>query len=587
MKTIYAREYGIRSDMGEDSTALFAAMLKEGTSDTSFILDCGRYDFYSDRAAKREYYLSNTDVIPLRNISVLLKDMKNVVLDGMGSEFVFHGQTIPITVDKCDNVAVKNIIIDWEIPLSAEGTVIFADKTHADISVNEKLFPYTVENGQLYFLGENWKEPVWDWGCTEFDAVTKKVAFRSGDTFPKTTQELLPSGAIRFSGDFSSPSSAGNTVVLRHNSRSHSGVFMTQSKDIILEKLTVHCTGGLGMLAQFCENLSFKGITMIANLARGRKFVCGHDDGLHLCSNSGSILVEDCYFKGLMDDPLNIHGIATRILKKENARLLICEFAHNQAYGFDVWAEAGHDISFIRLCDMESIGVGSAKSFKLIDPKTFEIEFTDDVPSELELGDSLENLTRTAALTCRNNYFGSCRARGILITTPKAVLVENNVFDSAGAAILMAGDACGWYESGNCRDVTIRGNYFGESCQTSMYGGGDAVISLHPSVKQPSIKKPFHRNIRITDNTFQTADYPVLYAYCTKDISFVCNNIIRSYVTEPWNALHTMLTFDCCSGVTVGDNHIIGAVLGQNIGIARMEDDGVTQIGAAMPIVKL
>jgi hypothetical protein len=45
------------------------------------------------------------------------------------------------------------------------------------------------------------------------------------------------------------------------------------------------------------------------------------------------------------------------------------------------------------------------------------------------------------------------------------VLIENNRFPSSGSAILIAGDANAWYESGAVRDVTIRGHVFGESCR--------------------------------------------------------------------------------------------------------------------------
>lgn len=35
----------------------------------------------------------------------------------------------------------------------------------------------------------------------------------------------------------------------------------------------------------------------------------------------------------------------------------------------------------------------------------------------------------------------SCRARGILVSTPGKVLIERNYFESSGSAILIAGDA--------------------------------------------------------------------------------------------------------------------------------------------------
>ncbi|MEG0396841.1 MAG: hypothetical protein RR612_08950, partial [Oscillospiraceae bacterium] len=178
-----------------------------------------------------------------------------------------------------------------------------------------------------------------------------------------------------------------------------------------------------------------------------------------------------------------------------------------------------------------------------------------------------------------NNYFGNCRARGILITTPKPVLVENNVFESSGAAILIAGDATTWYESGSCLDVVIRNNYFGESCLTSLYGGGDAIISIHPEVDLPNKGLPFHKNISIVENTFQTSDAPILYAFCSQSINFSKNNIVRNYSYTPWNNETAMLTFAYCCDVLVGENKLIGDVLNPIVSISNMNLQDILQLG--------
>jgi len=39
--------------------------------------------------------------------------------DGGGSSFIFHGAMQPFTVDHCDNILIRNVIINWDIPLTA------------------------------------------------------------------------------------------------------------------------------------------------------------------------------------------------------------------------------------------------------------------------------------------------------------------------------------------------------------------------------------------------------------------------------------------------------------------------------------
>jgi len=108
--------------------------------------------------------------------------------------------------------------------------------------------------------------------------------------------------------------------------------------------------------------------------------------------------------------------------------------------------------------------------------------------------------------------FPKGRARGVLVSTPGRVLIERNRFASSGSAVLIAGDANYWYESGAGRDVTIRGNVFAPACLGSPYQFGEGIVSVYPEIPAPDTAFPFHRNIRIEDNEFHPSDYPVLYA---------------------------------------------------------------------------
>lgn len=576
MQVIKATEHGILPNTKKDVTQAFAAMLASSNSETEFVLEPGRYDFYAENAELRDYYLSNSDIINPRRLSLQLCGMNHVVFNGNGAELVFHGQTMPFTVDNSSNIIIKNLTIDWEIPLTAEGTITAATSSYIDVNIDRQYFPYEVENNTLFFIGEDWKEPVWQWGNTEFDVHTHKVAYRMGDTFPQTTQEQLPNGLVRFYGDFKRIPNIGNILVLRHNKRIHAGIFMQNSTDIAIENVTVHSTGGLGMLAQFCTNLRFRRIKMIPNTKRGRQFTSGHDDGIHLTANKGKITVEECYFSGLMDDPLNLHGVATRIKHVASKYTLHSEFAHEQSQGFEHWAQPGQKVALLHAQDLSRAGVLNVKRFTLLNSAEFEIEFDEPIPECIAAGDSMENLTCTAELVCQNNYFGSCRARGILIATPKPVLIQNNVFESAGAAILIAGDANYWYESGNCQDVTIRHNHFADCCLTSSYLGGEAIISIHPEVEHPVKEKPFHRNIVIENNVVQTSDAPVLYALSTQNLRFTSNRIIRSNTYLPWNRQKEMLRFEFCSQVAVQNNLLIGEVLGANISTRGMVPQDIT-----------
>ena len=92
------------------------------------------------------------------------------------------------------------------------------------------------------------------------------------------------------------------------------------------------------------------------------------------------------------------------------------------------------------------------------------------------------------------------------------------------SAILIEGDAEGWYESGAVTDVTIRNNRFIDCA----YSGGPAktTIALNPSSRTIDKKKPVHSNISITDNYFDTDGRPILFAKSTSNIRFIGNEIV-------------------------------------------------------------
>ncbi|CAN5661547.1 hypothetical protein BH10BAC2_BH10BAC2_01850 [soil metagenome] len=188
----------------------------------------------------------------------------------------------------------------------------------------------------------------------------------------------------------------------------------------------------------------------------------------------------------------------------------------------------------------------------------------------MQVKDALENLTYTPAVTIRNSLFSVNRARGILISTPRKVLIEDNTFASSGAAILIAGDANQWFESGAVKDVIIRHNNFTDACLTSMYQFCEAIISIEPEIPKPDAGKTFHRNIVITENNFHPYDYPVLYAKSVDGLTFSNNTIERSTRFTPFHSNRYMFTFLYCKKVNIVGNKLNGNVLGKNILLLHM-----------------
>jgi hypothetical protein len=540
----------------------------KGKPNTVLFFPRGRYDFWPHHCIEKVYYESNTSVNNPRRCAILLEGLTGVTIDCGGSDFVFHDRMQPFTIDKATDISVKNVSIDWDIPLSAEAEVIEVNTDYMDIRIDPIESPYVIENGKLVFVGEGWKSQ-W-WGTMEFDRQTRAVAYKTGDWGclgggwnAYTAIELSP-GLIRLNHAFKRLPEKGNYLVLRHSERDHSGFFITESRNIQLQDINMYHNAGLGILSQYAENLTFRRVNSVPNPDKNR-ILAGHDDGLHFSNCAGQIIIDQCRFHALMDDPVNVHGTCVRIMEKPDSNTLICRFMHEQSIGM-VWARPGEKVGFIENNSMMTVAEGTVDQFDAINPELFRLRFKDRFPAAVEPGYALENLYWTPDVLITGCRFESCRARGVLVSTPGKVVIENNVFESSGSAILIAGDANNWYESGGVTDVLIRNNHFTDLCLTSMYQFCEAVISIFPEIPKLDPKKSgFHRNIRIENNQFDLYDYPVLYAKSVDNLTFSGNTLVRSHRYQPWHPRKCSISLESCKGVTVGNNVIDPEILGRNI----------------------
>jgi hypothetical protein len=569
--TIRLSDFGLAPDTRSNAVLIVLKALAEckTKSNPVLVFSKGRYDFWPQYTIEKSYFESNTDVIPLRRCAILIEEMRDLTIDCSGSEFIFHDRIQPFTVDKSQNIVIKNVSIDWDIPLTAQAEIMEVTDNYIDILINVLESPYIIENDKLVFTGEGWKSK-WN-GVMEFERDTKLISPQTGDQgclgrdYQNYKARELKYGLVRLNYQFNRLPAKGNWLVLRHSARDHAGTFIVDSKDVTVMNMNMYHNAGLGILSQYSENLTFTNVNCVPDKFRNR-ILSGHDDGFHYSNCRGLLTIDSCRFLALMDDPVNVHGTSVRIMEIKNDKTLICKFMHGQSIGF-TWAQKGDRIGIIENESMSTIGTSIVETFKAITPELFEIIFSEPLFPVIKEGDALENLTWSPDVTIKNSFFGSNRARGILVSTPGRVIIENNVFESSGSAILIAGDANGWYESGAVTDVLIRNNRFNDPCLTSMYQFCEGIISIYPEIPVPDFNKPFHRNIRIINNEFHPFDYSILYARSVDGLSFLGNKIIRSSRFKPFHNRKSTFTFEYCRHIEISDNLFEGDILGKNISL--------------------
>ncbi|MDO5105577.1 alpha-1,3-galactosidase B, partial [Capnocytophaga sp.] len=532
-------------------------------TEKSIVLKKGIYHFYPDGSFEKELYISNHDQDNPKKVGFYLENLKNVVIDGNGSELIFHGTMIPFVLKNCQNVILKNFSIDFHTPHLRQLEIIEVDK-EKDISVVE-IYPkdhYKIENDKLYIQVDDYKYvPQWVMAFREDKRLTYQRADVDFET--KKVRELRPN-VLEIEGWSQHKHTAkGERFVLRNYHRPTPSIVVDYCKDTYIENVKIHYAYGMGLLAQLSENITLNKFAVCLNPNDARYFTT-QADATHFSACKGLILSENGLYEAMGDDAINVHGTYLKIIERINENTIRAQYMHPQAWGF-LWGEVGDEVQFLSAKTMELTDgkIYKIKAIRSVDKpsefgaKTFDIELNENIPQEITSDKqySIENLTWTPEVIFKNNIIRNNRARGALFSTPRKVVCEGNLFDHThGTAILLCGDSNGWYETGACRDVIIKNNHF-VNALTANYQFTNAIISIYPEIPDlESQKQYFHSNIMIEDNIFELFDEPILYAKSVNNLTFKHNKIIKNTDFNPFHWNKHKFFFERVKNVIVKDN---------------------------------
>jgi len=515
----------------------------------------GRIDIWPEGAFKKELYISNSTendtLSKVKNIAFLLEGFTNTTIDGNGTLVMLHGKMESFVFLNCTDVVLKNIRFDYEHPTMSELKIISINSGEVKAEIHPDT-RFDIKNGQIGFYGEGWKSNAYHTiSCNPVSGEMKYSTFR-----PFLESQATQTGCreVTFKGDFSKVDlQTGNILTLRDPYRDNSGAFIHRSKKIRLENVKMHYMHGMGIVSQFSENISLIKVE-VAPRPESERQIAAFADCFHFSGYKGKILIDSCFTSGSHDDPINVHGTHLQITAIEANKKLTVRFMHHQTYGFEAFF-AGDSIAFIHPQTLQPVGSAILKSAKLINDREMELEVSGSLSETVKTGLCIENLTWTPEVIIRNSRFERTNTRGMLLTTRKKILVENNTFFKTGMhAILIGNDASSWFESGSVQDVTIRNNTFTECGYNS--APGNYVIAIAPENHQIVPEYFVHRNIHIKNNTFTIFDYPVLAARSTENLVFTDNKIVMKNLIKKADQ-RPACEFTSCKSVSIESNTFI------------------------------
>ena len=462
------------------------------------------------------YYCSNTAKLHenpngLRRTAIYLKDKKNVTINGNGAILMVHGKMTPLLFDSCENITVTNLTVDYACPTMSEFKILTNDNGVCDIKINDDCL-FRVEGNEIIWHGENGADGKLYWEDSHVgnrryvkvynpetqmchDFRRDNLAFEKIEQTGKNTLRVylqkkdadLPAGCI---------------VQTRNIVRDQTGSFFQRCKNLNFENLRVKFMHGLGMVSQFCENVTYKNCDFTP--AAGRT-IASTADFFQFSGCRGNITVENCKAFGAQDDYINVHGTHLRIVEKnDDENSIDVRFMHAESWGFQAF-EKEDELEFIKWDTL--IPFGNTRVIDYCRLNDTDIRLWLDRPSpELEIGkDVVENATWTPNLYVRNCDFGPTSGRGILCTTRGEVIIENNNFHNLwGAALLLEDDCNFWFESGYTNHVIFRNNTV-TACEYADTWQGAPSIRYTPKVMDENSKEFVHGKLTLTGNKFSKA----------------------------------------------------------------------------------
>lgn len=501
------------------------------------VLAPGVWNLHPERADGMMRHISNHDP-GCKRVAIHLDGVSGFEIDGRGAVLVCHGVMIPFAVDRSTNVAIRNVTIDWDKPFHLEGTVVLA----ADDAFEAEMLPgceVVLRDGRLYggmaelFFGEV-QDPgqarqdfQWNYWV---DPATKAAAaiqprLSMWNAKLKAFAEVTQTGTnrFRFRNAHNALPAVGSVIVCKGMNRPNRlspAIHLSSVDGVTVENVTIHHAGGMGVIAEDCTDPVLRNVR-VALRPGSASLVTTTADATHFVGCRGKVVVEDCLFENMLDDSCNVHGVYAIAEGPLGADRLAVSFSHFEQLG-TAFARPGDRMRLLQRDTLLPYADFALKAIDRVNEDYYVLTPDRPIAGLYRTNSSVENVTTRPEFVYRNNTVRNNRARGILVTSGAKVTIENNRFERPSMmGVLVEGDNNFWYESGAVEDVTIRGNRFvGLSPAAPVF----RLSPLQPKEKN-LLQPPYHRNIRILDNTIEAASPLVVDAGRVAELVFAGNTV--------------------------------------------------------------
>ncbi len=537
-----AADFGLTElQEGEDATPVFRRAIEacHERGAAGLEVPAGLWHLFPDYAFEKTLAVANNNP-GVKRVVFLLDGLEGFTLRGHGARLVCHGQMIPISADNAKDLTLAGFSINWARPFNFQGEVVatYPDKNAFDLKVHPDVV-YEIRGSRLMFLEKpsrsphawrEWAPPTaqhdgWEhnlqWNMW-FDGVTRQPipGEHQWALEPDPRVEEVEPGLIRLFNATHLMPQEGWVVAVKgmvDPNRTSPATRIARSRDVVMEDVTIHHAGGMGVIMQRTHNATLRRVRVALPEGTGR-IVTTTADATHFNGCRGEILLEDCLFENMLDDATNIHGCYLRVEKQTGPTTLVCRLVHSQQLGLVVF-EPGENARLVTSEDLQAYGDAKVVGVRKLNSEVSEITF-DRLPEDgVQYPTCIYNTDWQPELTMRRCHVRNNRARIMLIATSSPVVVEDNVFEHCSmAGVQLEGDNGFWCESGPAADVVVRRNVFRNNA--------GAALRFFPQIDAARFPEAlYHGGIVFEDNEIDTFHRLVVEGVAVDGLVFRRNNI--------------------------------------------------------------
>jgi len=478
-----------------------------------------------------------TGVYKMSNpVSVSLNGLKNCVIDGGGSTFLYSQKSFFGVGGGTDLFMIKNLTIDWDRETAGYPTnsvVRIKDVRETD---NPDLYEVDYE----FFLEEDASYATvhpWD-SMMHMDPDTLTIGMVNGKS------DIFTLGVFHVGFELTAPNvvtatldktsyaqhidrlTVGDVWLLKHYNYSAPAFSNHDATNVTYRNINIYNGpgGGIYISGQSSHHVRIDGVTIGLSPIHGdRTRMSVTADALNFKNTGGYIIVENCDIGYQGDDCMNIHSTPGIV---ESAYDDMLDIVVRNGNNFYVGCEVGfYDANTFEPIDFTA----TVTDYVQIQGERWGMGLDNYVPAELEDGTWVvyNKSNNGENYIVRNNFFHENRARGLLLGSSNGLVENNRFYRHQSPPINISLDyGSQWIEGTGVHNLILRNNTF-EECNLQ---GGDAYINIFAGSEFSDtgvIMGNCFSDILISGNTFINPKREIIQARSISGLSIVNNTVLN------------------------------------------------------------